>query len=97
MRGLFFECDGRLYRPAQDGKLYYWQGIVIQQVTRDETGRLAFHEVCRLSSPAANQLSRMHTLNRYKGVTVVDMAACQHPHIARVAVQLKKHFCVIKR
>lgn len=95
--GAFFDCDGRLYRPAQDGKLYYGQGIVIQQVTRDETGRLAFHEVCRLSFPAADQPLRMHTLNSYKGMTVVDMAACQHPHFARVAVQLKKHFCVIKR
>lgn len=53
--GAFFECDGKLYRPAQDGRLYYGQGIVIQQVTRDETGRLAFHEVCRLSSPTTNR------------------------------------------
>ena len=57
--GDFFECGGKVYRPAQECNRWYGNALSIQKF---EDG--AFTEVRRIPD--------MHTLNSYQGVTVVD-------------------------
>ena len=57
--GDFFECGGKVYRPAQECNRWYGNALSIQLF---ENGELK--EVRRIP--------RMHTLNSYQGVTVVD-------------------------
>lgn len=57
--GDFFECGGKVYRPAQECNRWYGNALSIQKF---EDG--AFTEVRRIPG--------MHTLNSYQGVTVVD-------------------------
>ncbi len=57
--GDFFECGGKVYRPAQECNRWYGNALSIQLYENGE-----FKEVRRIP--------RMHTLNSYQGVTVVD-------------------------
>ena len=57
--GDFFECGGKVYRPAQECNRWYGNALSIQPYENGE-----FKEVRRIP--------RMHTLNSYQGVTVVD-------------------------
>ena len=57
--GDFFECGGKVYRPAQECNRWYGNALSIQQYENGE-----FKEVRRIP--------RLHTLNSYQGVTVVD-------------------------
>lgn len=57
--GDFFECGGKVYRPAQECNRWYGNALSIQLYKNGE-----FKEVRRIP--------RMHTLNSYQGVTVVD-------------------------
>lgn len=57
--GDFFECGGKVYRPAQECNRWYGNSLSIQLFEDGE-----FKEVRRIP--------RMHTLNSYQGVTVVD-------------------------
>lgn len=57
--GYFFECGGKVCRPAQECNRWYGNALSIQLYENGE-----FKEVRRIP--------RMHTLNSYQGVTVVD-------------------------
>lgn len=57
--GDFFECGGKVYRPAQECNRWYGNALSIQLYENGE-----FKEVRRIP--------RWHTLNSYQGVTVVD-------------------------
>jgi len=57
--GDFFECNGKVYRPAQESNQWYGNALSIQEFRDGE-----FTEVRRISG--------LHTLNSYQGVTVVD-------------------------
>ena len=57
--GDFFECGGKVYRPAQECNRWYGNALSIQLYENGE-----FKEVRRIP--------RLHTLNNYQGVTVVD-------------------------
>ena len=57
--GDFFECEGHVYRPAQECNRWYGNALSIQ---RFEDGK--FTEIRRIPG--------LHTLNSYQGVTVVD-------------------------
>ena len=57
--GDFFECGGKVYRPAQECNRWYGNALSIQLYENGE-----FKEVRRIP--------HMHTLNSYQGVTVVD-------------------------
>ena len=57
--GDFFECGGKVYRPAQECNRWYGNALSIQLYENGE-----FKEVRRIP--------RLHTLNSYQGVTVVD-------------------------
>lgn len=57
--GDFFECNGKIYRPAQESNQWYGNALSIQEFKDG-----GFSEVRRISG--------LHTLNSYQGVTVVD-------------------------
>lgn len=57
--GDFFECGGKVYRPAQECNRWYGNALSIQLYENGE-----FKEVRRIP--------RLHTLNSYQGVMVVD-------------------------
>jgi len=57
--GDFFECGGKVYRPAQECNRWYGNALSIQLYEDGE-----FKEVRRIP--------RLHTLNSYQSVTVVD-------------------------
>lgn len=82
--GAFFHIDGRMYRPAQDCNGGYGMGLSIQRVERDADGQFVFTETKRLRSPRKHLDQGLHTLNEYKGVTVVDVSSYRHPLIGSV-------------
>lgn len=57
--GDFFECEGKVYRPAQECNRWYGNALSIQQMENE-----TFTEVRRIRG--------LHTLNACQGVTVVD-------------------------
>jgi hypothetical protein len=57
--GDFFECGGKVYRPAQECNRWHGNALSIQLYENGE-----FKEVRRIP--------RLHTLNSYQAVTVVD-------------------------
>ena len=57
--GDFFECGGKVYRPAQECNRWYGNALSIQLYENGE-----FKEVRRIP--------RLHTLNSYQSVAVVD-------------------------
>lgn len=57
--GDFFECGGKVYRPAQECNRWYGNALSIQLYENGE-----FKEVRRIP--------RLHTLNSHQGVMVVD-------------------------
>lgn len=83
MAGDFFTVDGKFYRPAQDCNKSYGNGTVIQEVKRDN-GKWTFREVSRYFSDNPKYPLGIHTLNMYKGVTVVDAVGYWRPKTARI-------------
>ena len=51
-----------------------------------------FTETARLKSPRKGLDHGMHTLNEYKGVTVVDVASYRHPAISSIVDAVWKRF-----
>ncbi|MBP3758163.1 MAG: hypothetical protein J6I61_12915 [Prevotella sp.] len=57
--GLFFEYEGKTYRPAQECNRWYGHALSIQLYEND-----SFREVVRISN--------VHTFNHFHGITAVD-------------------------
>ena len=57
--GLFFEHQGKTFRPAQECNRWYGHALSIQQYEND-----TFTEVIRINN--------MHTFNHWQGITAVD-------------------------
>lgn len=72
MGGDFFWEGGILYRPAQDNNECYGGALIIQEVVVKD-GKWTFVDVRRLTSPHPQYTTGLHTFNRYKGTTVVDI------------------------
>lgn len=88
MAGDFFKIGETVYRPAQDCNECYGHGTVIQKVDFVD-GKFDFTEVTRYFSPDKRMSHGIHTLNSYKGVTVVDMEGYEWPILAKVAKMLR--------
>lgn len=89
MAGDFFTVDRKIYRPAQDCNKSYGNGTVIQEVKRDN-GEWTFREVNRYFSDNSNYPLGIHTLNMYKGVTVVDVVGYCRPRTAKLTNTIVK-------
>lgn len=88
MAGDFFKIGNTVYRPAQDCNECYGHGTVIQKVEFIE-GKFVFSEVTRYNSPDRRMNHGIHTLNSYKGITVVDMEGYEWPILAKFAKCLR--------
>ena len=90
--GEFFKIGNSLYRPAQDCNGGYGRGLSIQRIEKDDKGMFTFTETARLKSPRKHLDHGMHTLNEYKGVTVVDVSSYRRPTISSIVDAVWKHF-----
>lgn len=88
--GDFFDYDGKVYRPAQVCVHCYGEAVEIQQVVWDENENFCFipHKTLYSSHPKLN--SGLHTLNSYKGVTVIDVHGWNKPLTVKTIIAIKK-------
>lgn len=87
--GNIFAYNNQLYRPAQDCRWWYGQGVVVQQIT-NEQGKLRFNEVRRLYSTCPMFPDRLHTFNVYDDTIAVDMAANVYPRLSKWLLGLRQ-------
>lgn len=87
--GDFFDHGGHVYRPAQVCIRCYGEALEIQEVSSDGEGNLNFRPVKRLYSPHPKLTEGMHTLNTYKGVSVIDVHGWVNPRTVRCIIKLK--------
>lgn len=84
MAGDFFDYDGVIYKPSQDCNGGYGKAIRLYE-TREGT---MFKLRSVLTSPHPRLKEGMHTLNNYKGITVVDVVGYKHRFAGKVICQL---------
>ena len=87
--GDFFECEGHLYRAAQECNYTYGHALSIQRITK-ESGVIKMKEVRRIMPP--KHAIGIHTFNVYKDLTVVDIKVFRHPWIAVPLFKLRNVF-----
>lgn len=72
--GAILEEDGKLFRPAQICTPKYGYGIVFHEITRLDRKVYEEVEVERILPLWEDELEGVHTFNRGRGVSVVDVA-----------------------
>ena len=87
--GDFFECNGSIYRAAQECNQMYGHAISLQRIDYKD-GAFQMNEVRRILPPKG--AFGIHTLNTYKGLTVVDLKVFRHPWIASPLFKLRNLF-----
>ena len=71
--GKFFECNGNLYRPAQNSEHIYGEDIRIMKITELNEEDFQEEEVMTISSHNHNRYNLgLHTFNIGDGFVVVD-------------------------
>ena len=90
--GDWFMLDGKVYRPAQDCNGGYGKAVIIQEVKRMGGYNFEFKDVCRVESNNAKFNRGLHTLNHYKGLTVVDVNGYKRKFLGRLTDILKSFF-----
>jgi hypothetical protein len=70
--GRLFRHEGQLYRPAQDGSVFYGYAVVINRVLRLTSTEFVEEEVSRILPGWMRGLERNHTFNRAGRLTVLD-------------------------
>ena len=90
--GDFFDYQGKTYRPAQVCDDQYGEAVEIQQVIWDEHDNFCFipHKTLYSNHPKLN--TGLHTLNSYKGVTVIDVHGWEKPLAVNSIIAMKKLF-----
>lgn len=93
MAGQIFEYKGRKYMPSQYCEKIYGGEVVIKEIVVDG-GEYTFNFIKRLKSPHPSRRVRLHTLNEYEGVVIIDVGGYDFPCIAkwmhRISKSLKK-------
>lgn len=79
--GDFFECNGQLYRAAQECNYTYGHALSIQCITKDEKGGIKMKEIRRIGAPEG--ALGIHTLNVYRDLIVIDIKVFRHPWVAK--------------
>lgn len=87
--GDYFECEGQLYRAAQECNFTYGHALSIQRITK-EGDSINMEEVRRIMPP--KHAIGIHTFNVYKDLTVVDTKVFRHPWIAAPLFRLRNLF-----
>ena len=78
MAGQPFSYDGKVFIPTQYCERIYGGGIVIKEVL-SSGNTLSFKTIKRLESPHPLRRAKMHTLNEYKGVAIIDVGGFDYP------------------
>ena len=95
--GNFFECNGKIYRPAQECNKKYGHAISIQKIGFNQNDGFSFHEIRRILPFDKKFPIGTHTLNMYKGVIVIDHYKYQYAFSPFLS-SIKRFVCrVIKR
>lgn len=82
--GDWFEYKGKIYRPAQECNVEYGHSTYIQEVIKDNNGKIGFKNIRKLCSNNKEFQRGLHTFNMYKGMIVIDVKGYRYPKIARV-------------
>jgi len=83
MAGDLFECNGKLYRPAQVCIKSYGDAVSLQEVLY-EKGKFYFKELRRIYSPSPKYDIGFHTFNVFKNYIVVDGLGYKRPLLAHI-------------
>lgn len=89
--GDFFILNEKIFRPAQECNSKYGHSISIQELSVAD-GNIALTEVTRLSNPSKYMTEGFHTLNSYKGITVIDVRGFNHYRVGKFLFRLKNCF-----
>lgn len=95
MAGQPFVYRGKTYIPTQYCEKVYGGGVVIKEV-QPEGDTFSFKTVKRLESPHPKRRLRMHTLNEYKGVAIIDVGGYDHPWFGQTMLTLDRFWKRIK-
>ena len=82
MAGQLFDFHGKTYMPSQNCERGYGGGVIIKEVF-SQGDDYTFTEVKRLVSPHPTRRARLHTLNEYKGMVIIDVGGFDFPIIAK--------------
>lgn len=91
MAGEFFKVGNKIYRPAQESNTIYGHGMVIQEMSMNGN-KWDVKEIRRITSPSKRYDQATHTLNYYKGQTVIDVKGYRHYYIGKFIIGLKNLF-----
>lgn len=89
--GDFFILNEKIFRPAQECNSKYGHSISIQELSVAD-GNITLTEVTRLSNPSKYMTEGFHTLNSYKGITVIDVRGFNHYRVGKFLFRLKNCF-----
>lgn len=87
--GDWFEYQGKLYRPAQECNVEYGHSTYLQEIIKDNNGKLHFKNIRTLTSNEKGFERGLHTFNIFKGLTVIDVKGYRYPKIARVLKRIR--------
>lgn len=82
MAGQLFDYHGKIYMPSQYCERYYGGGVMIKEVLVNANEYL-FKPIKILESSHPKRKIKLHTLNEYKGVVVIDVGGDDFPFIAK--------------
>lgn len=86
--GDFFEIGNSVYRPAQECNNKYGHSISIQKIDF-KSDKIDIKEIVRIPCPSPKYTEGFHTLNTYKGVTVIDVRGFVNYRIGKCLFRLK--------
>ena len=93
MAGIFFENQGRYYRPAQVCVKSYGDAVSIQEVTFKD-GVWNFNEIRKIYSPNPDLDLGFHTFNVYKDWIVVDAIGYRKARLCRMLKGIKRFLTI---
>lgn len=89
MAGQFFKYNGQIYRPAQDCNQTYGGAIIIEKCIQEGNDIHLLPER-RIISAHPSLRTGIHTMNSYKGWTVIDVRGYEHPLLGTIMYNLVK-------
>ena len=95
MAGQLFEFHGKTFMPSQYCEKVYGGGVIIKEVVVD-AGSYSFKEVKKMESPHPKRRIRLHTLNEYKGMVIIDVGGYDFPFLAGLLRKVTKRLKQVK-
>lgn len=99
MAGQFFEYHGEIYCPSQNCEKSYGEHIDLKKVTFED-GHPLFTKYKELHSPHLKYREGLHTINSFKGITVIDAKGHNFilgKVIERIVTLIQRSFPTIRR